>query len=570
LNSKQSLTLLAIIKQLVACVATSLISSFAAIAVPGDLDPTFGNAGRVTTTIAGFSDYRARAIQVQSDGKAVVAGTCAKTVAASVSYGVCLVRYNVNGSTDNTFGESGQAFVAVDWSARTVRLSITPNGRLLLAGSGSGVKLLRLNSTGSVDAAFGTNGVLDVELIDGVVSRAADIATTGSGGFVLAAHCSVESVDRYCSARFSEDGVREASHVVPLMVAYSRGTVDERAPITLSLANGKLVVSGTCWHLNVIRSCVAQIDASGAIDASFGTSGVAFVDMPNGVNFYVNATARQSDGKLLVGGFCVGSFNNYDFCVARLSASGQLDTTFAAGGKLVLSAYTEGDDLIAAILVQSDQKIILTGLCTGHVGVVGDGTCVVRLTTAGTLDPTFGQSGISFSILAPSHNEDAAAAFLAAEAKLVYVAECWNGSPTNFCLARLKGGPYDSTTCTLNADLNNQVAGNDGVLAIRYLLGYTGEALTEGALGANPGRTSGQIESHFAQLKTDSKLDVDGDGEANALTDGLLILRAMLGLSGDALTVGAMGQTSAAYPTLRTAQQILQWIEATHGVACLP
>jgi hypothetical protein len=54
------------------------------------------------------------------------------------------------------------------------------------------------------------------------------------------------------------------------------------------------------------------------------------------------------------------------------------------------------------------------------------------------------------------------------------------------------------------------------------------------------------------------------------MTDGLLILRATLGLSGDALTVGAMGKPSAAYPTLRNAQQILQWIETTHGVACLP
>lgn len=54
------------------------------------------------------------------------------------------------------------------------------------------------------------------------------------------------------------------------------------------------------------------------------------------------------------------------------------------------------------------------------------------------------------------------------------------------------------------------------------------------------------------------------------MTDGLLMLRAMLGLSGDALTTGAMGKPSAAHPTLRSAQQILQWIETTHGVACLP
>ena len=51
------------------------------------------------------------------------------------------------------------------------------------------------------------------------------------------------------------------------------------------------------------------------------------------------------------------------------------------------------------------------------------------------------------------------------------------------------------------------------------------------------------------------------------MTDGLLLIRAMLGLAGDALTAGA---TNAAHPNVRNAQQILSWIESTHGVACLP
>ncbi len=78
--------------------------------------------------------------------------------------------------------------------------------------------------------------------------------------------------------------------------------------------------------------------------------------------------------------------------------------------------------------------------------------------------------------------------------------------------------------------------------------------------------------TYLDSLKNDParKLDLDGDGQTLAMTDGLLLLRAMLGLSDDALTQGAMGQPSAAFPTLRTPKQILQWIETTHGVACLP
>lgn len=80
-------------------------------------------------------------------------------------------------------------------------------------------------------------------------------------------------------------------------------------------------------------------------------------------------------------------------------------------------------------------------------------------------------------------------------------------------------------------------AATDGVLLLRYLLGYTGAALTNGALGSLPSRNAGQIVSHLDSNRT--LLDVDGDNEVRPLTDGLLILRYLLGLRGTALTSGA-------------------------------
>ena len=119
-------------------------------------------------------------------------------------------------------------------------------------------------------------------------------------------------------------------------------------------------------------------------------------------------------------------------------------------------------------------------------------------------------------------------------------------------------------TCALNVDANQAVeATTDATLIARYLLGLRGDALTTGALGQNPTRTGQALENHLASLN----LDADGDGQSLAMTDGLLILRAMLGLTGDALTAGAV---NTAHPNARNAQQILTWIESTHGVACLP
>lgn len=77
----------------------------------------------------------------------------------------------------------------------------------------------------------------------------------------------------------------------------------------------------------------------------------------------------------------------------------------------------------------------------------------------------------------------------------------------------------------------------DGVLLLRYLFGLRGAALTAGALGSNPQRSSAQIEAHIAVNL--AAFDVDGDTKVLATTDGLMILRRLLGLSGTALTAGA-------------------------------
>lgn len=95
---------------------------------------------------------------------------------------------------------------------------------------------------------------------------------------------------------------------------------------------------------------------------------------------------------------------------------------------------------------------------------------------------------------------------------------------------------------TLNVDASSTatkyVATTDGLLTIRYLLGLTGSALTSGALGSTATRTnSADVLSHLVGLRP--QLDIDGDGNWFAHTDGVLMLRYMLGLRGDALIANA-------------------------------
>lgn len=96
----------------------------------------------------------------------------------------------------------------------------------------------------------------------------------------------------------------------------------------------------------------------------------------------------------------------------------------------------------------------------------------------------------------------------------------------------------------------------DGLLIIRYLFGLTGSTVTNGAIGVAPVRsTPTEIIQYLDSIKP--VLDVDGNGQADALTDGLLIIRYLFGLRGPALTAGAIGAGS-----MRTPTQIETYIQS--------
>ena len=79
----------------------------------------------------------------------------------------------------------------------------------------------------------------------------------------------------------------------------------------------------------------------------------------------------------------------------------------------------------------------------------------------------------------------------------------------------------------------------DGLLVIRYMLGLTGSSLTDGALGGTATRTDPvAIKTYLDGIS--AVLDIDGNGSTDAMTDGLLILRYLFGLRGSALIDGAV------------------------------
>ena len=144
---------------------------------------------------------------------------------------------------------------------------------------------------------------------------------------------------------------------------------------------------------------------------------------------------------------------------------------------------------------------------------------------------------------------------LATDASLAWFVDFYNGYVDNvvksssYPIRLVRGGySFDSQIPILNIDNSNAAtqykAGSDGVMLLRYLMGFRGSALSMDALGTagtQPLRTDAQIEAHITSYMP--RFDVDGDGQTLAMTDGLMIIRRLLGLSGAALTAGAKQST---------------------------
>ena len=141
-----------------------------------------------------------------------------------------------------------------------------------------------------------------------------------------------------------------------------------------------------------------------------------------------------------------------------------------------------------------------------------------------------GQTSVFTSVLAQTDGDG----------KVLATASCAaNYSRSDTCIAKLLGfaGRFD-----LDND-NESNPANDGVLYLRHLIGYRDTALTTGALGTYADRTvradiATYLSTPNATYPNCGPNIVGAPGGPNAMLDGIVLVRAMLGLTGDAVTNG--------------------------------
>lgn len=107
--------------------------------------------------------------------------------------------------------------------------------------------------------------------------------------------------------------------------------------------------------------------------------------------------------------------------------------------------------------------------------------------------------------------------------------------------------PFSCRSGCFNFDLDNNRQSDaltDGLLFIRHLFGISGEALISEVIGSDAKRTSADNISNYL-ISASADLDIDDNGEADALTDGLLLLRYLFELRGNSLIDGVVAPDAA-------------------------
>lgn len=446
-----------------------------AFAAPGDLDAAgFGaGTGKILTAIGPAYD-RAAGIALQPDGKIIVAGPCRN----DNNDDFCVARYLPGGALDTSFNGTGTALAAIGASDDiATAVALQPDGKVVVAGycfNGGRYDFCvsRHLTTGAIDTSFdGTGRVMTT--IGTAYSMALTLMLQPDGKIVVAGVCSNGGNNDFCLARYLTSGALDTSFNGTGKVLTPIGLSDDTANAIALQSDGRIVVAGFCLGGGA-DFCLARYMTDGTLDTTFGSTGKTFTSF-GASDDNVYSIALQPDGKIVVAGEC-RSGGSADFCLARYQRDGALDPSFNGTGKLK-SAIGAGDDVASALALQPDGKIVVAGLC--HNGSNYD-FCLARYLASGVLDTSFGSAGTTITPVGTSQDHGRALA-LQPDGKIVVAGACNNGSRTDFCLTRHEGGPFDARNCSMDIDGDNRVlATTDSLIHARIALGMTGPAVIDG------------------------------------------------------------------------------------------
>ena len=390
-------------------VLASFLLAVPAAAAPGDLDRTFSGDGWVRTYeifgySKGFFPKGAEDVAIQPDGK-ILAVSELQDGNSHWWFGVH--RWLPNGDLDRSFGSGG--WVANDLGAFPMphTVSLQADGKILVGGQVEcpGLQLcfgiVRYNPNGSIDQTFGVSGVARAtfpgarcacDLRDLAVQRNGRIVAVGwrlRGG-------DAQDDQLLAVARFLPDGRLDRSFSRDGRLSFDFGYGDDFGAAVEVQQDGRIVVGGMAQYRYRTENdfVVVRLRENGALDRTFSRDGIRSVNFAGRRYDHVNGLDLQPDGRIVAAGVSAVGYTREDprIAVLRLNRNGTLDRRF---GRRLLKPGPHGGHAQAVVVDRGG--VVVGGAAYDDSRHDTAAWALVRFRQSGGLDRSFGKGGILLS-----------------------------------------------------------------------------------------------------------------------------------------------------------------------------
>lgn|GEM_PF-5918287 len=251
---------------------------------------------------------------------------------------------------------------------------IQSDGKIVVAGwtnvdedddSETNFAVLRLNTNGSLDNSFNSNGKLQVDF-GTYDSYAHALAIQDDGKIVVAGTYDYSDGDsKMVVARLNPNGALDNTFSGDGKYQHttSETTIDNAWDVLID-ANDRIVVGGERSNSNgsgYIKPLMIRLGTTGALDPGFSGDGELSFSTSQDHGGGLRELKLQCDGKIMASGYAVDADDDEDMLLARITSSGSLDDTYSGDGMATLG-FGVGNDVARSLTVRgSDQFITVAG-----------------------------------------------------------------------------------------------------------------------------------------------------------------------------------------------------------------
>lgn len=294
---------------------SSVVFALARYNTDGTLDNAFGVDGKVTTAFGTSNADQGNSVAIQPDGKIVVAGLSYNTDSHNV---FAVARYRSNGTLDTDFGVAGLVTTnfGPNSSDQGFSVALPPDGQIIVAGNsytvggGAVFGLVRYNADGSLDNSFDGDGKVTTDFGE-TYTFVRSVTIQPDGKIIVAGIFGNSPNSTFAVVRYNTDGTTDNTFGASGIVTTDFGTGAAGYAVT-GQPDGKIVVAGVSYTpAGSADFALARYNTDGTLDNSFGVDGKVTTDFGT-INDLAYSAALQPDGMIVLAGIA-----SVDFAVAR-------------------------------------------------------------------------------------------------------------------------------------------------------------------------------------------------------------------------------------------------------------